>query len=247
MTGGAAGAAGTGGVTVPCGTTTLYETAVAYCEGLGNVVIPIDSGDICHYPDSGNCMIEQVLSGTCRPTLSHCARYGYTVIEGTCSLGKVVACRFPDGSVCWDGDFATGACGPCVPGRDSKCAGVWLATNATTYTDDAVLTLTLHNDTNANVYLRPCGGRGLEQLLTDGTWQTVAEESMCDPTSVHWQTVSANATSQESFPLASTVHAFYRTCKVVGYGCDTSVPLTQAQCQRTEKICTQSFSHLVTP
>lgn len=247
MTGGVAGGAGTGVVNVTCGTATAYETAVAYCEGLGNPVVPVDSGDMCHYPDSKGCPIEAVRSGACRPVLSHCARHGYTVVEGTCSLGKVVACRFPDGSVCWDGDFATGACGPCVPGRDSGCAGVWLATNATTYTDDVVLTLTLHNDTTSNVYLHPCSGRGLQRLQTDGTWEIVAEESMCNPSSAFWGAVSANTTNQESVSLSSTAHALHRICKVVGYGCNTTVSVIQAQCQRTETICTQPFNHLVTP
>ncbi len=200
-------------------------------------------GLLCSYPDGNTCDIAQTLRGTCRVSLSYCARHGYTPLVETCSVGQVVGCEFPDGSVCWDGSFADGTCGPCVPGRDDGCAAVWLSSDQATYTGTDPITVTLHNDTALPVYVHPCGSQRLERLESDDTWELVPVDAVCNLATLPWQELAAGAPLDQPATMPENLHAIYRVGTTVGFGCDTSVPYLEASCERTETIFTEPFMH----
>jgi putative hemolysin len=214
--------------------------------GLGYQVAAVMTGALCLFPDGNTCDIVGFFRGTGRSALSYCARHGYTVEQGNCSQGGVAACRFPDGTLCSDGDFTTGVCGPCVPGRDTGCAGVWVSTDKSLYTNAEAITLTLHNDTAATVFVPPCAGQGVERLLPNGTWEPLSVGNMCNLSSGPWQTVVTMTTREEPVAVASTLqNGMHRVYKTVGYGCDTSVSAAEADCERVESVYADPFGHVL--
>jgi hypothetical protein len=98
---------------------------------------------------------------------------------------------------------------------------------------------TLHNDTSETVHIRGCP-RYKDEKLVGGTWEDLSISCANEGNAI----VVAGGETYEATGLGFTCSgdtATWRLCFEVGHGCQSDVPLSEAQCSSIEEVCSPTF------
>jgi hypothetical protein len=132
--------------------------------------------------------------------------------------------------------------GRCVPETSGLCEGVlWAETDAAEYRMDEQGTATLHNDTQAVVYLPGCESYYYE-LQVGGEWIDQGPEHVACTWEGYARPVPAGTTFDSTFgPFTDMEAGTWRIRFTVGHDCQEDSPLSQAECTSMQDVFTPPF------